>query len=494
MIATVPFLRGGLARALALLAEHRHRLDALNVFPVPDADTGTNLWLTVAEACRAIEDIEDVEDDDGPATVAEEVARGLLLGARGSSGVIVAQYVGVLARALGDRRTVTGDALHGALTAAAAAGRAAVVRPAEGTVLTVADRVAVAVGDARAAGTSDVPGLLAAALREAEAAATRTTDQLDVLRRTGVQDAGAWGLVLLLAALHEVAGGPAWAGRVPDAATHATGRAGDTSHQVDHRGTVGGDLELMALVRPADEAAVVALREALAAVGDAVSTVGGAGLWQVHVHADDPAPVLRLLGDPGLAVDAVEVRDLRAPAGRAPALVVLTRSPGLVADLARCGAAVVLVRDPAGRGTGRAVPRALADAGEGAVVLDATGAGPVGTRTDLVEAHLVVAAAAAGLATSAAVGDVRRAVVRALDGTVGLDVDRVGADDEDVLVRTCRELVGESRSLLTLVTSADTPPRPVDAVVREVGTTAEVVVVAGGRPGDGVSLAVERVG
>jgi dihydroxyacetone kinase-like predicted kinase len=183
------------------LRRHQREIDDLNVYPVPDGDTGTNLVLTVAAAAEAL---------TSPATeVGQELralARGALLGARGNSGVILSQLLRGLADALVAVPAAHGRAFATALATAAAAAYRAVASPVEGTILSVAQAAADAAGAAESDDLARVVGAAAAAAREALA---RTPEQLPALARAGVVDAGGFGLCVLLDALAEVVTGTA---------------------------------------------------------------------------------------------------------------------------------------------------------------------------------------------------------------------------------------------------------------------------------------------
>ncbi len=181
---------------LQALGQAREEIDALNVYPVPDGDTGTNLYLTF-EAARAALYAADPQDDTDAWSA---LSRGALLGARGNSGVILSQFLRAGARLLAD--APDGDegaaALARALVLAADAGYESVGEPVEGTMLTVAR----AAGDAATEAAKDggVPATIRAAVTAARDALARTPEQLDVLRRAGVVDAGGRGLVVILEA------------------------------------------------------------------------------------------------------------------------------------------------------------------------------------------------------------------------------------------------------------------------------------------------------
>jgi uncharacterized protein len=284
------------AVGLDALRRHQEEIDELNVYPVPDGDTGTNLVLTVASAWEALV----AEPDDQPpaggllANVENEIARlgrvlhcmarGALLGARGNSGVIISQILRGTADALAVVPVARGRALADALTAAAKAGYAAVAEPVEGTVLSVATGAALA---ARAADTDDLAAVAEAAARGAAEALARTPEQLPVLARAGVVDAGGRGLVVLLDALVEVV-----TGRAPATAPLArVARDPALLTVARETGSTEYGYEVQYLL-DADETAVAALRTELQQLGDSLVVVGsGAGpglpVWNVHVHVND---------------------------------------------------------------------------------------------------------------------------------------------------------------------------------------------------------------
>lgn len=266
------------AAGLEALQRARGEIDHLNVYPVADRDTGTNLVLTmqsVADALKAV---------DGPADLAATVkamSQGALTGARGNSGVILSGFLRGFGDSVRGGATAGGTALVQALERAADAGYAAVADPVEGTVLTVARAAAQA---ARATRSTDLPTVARAAAKGANEALSRTPSQLSVLARAGVVDAGGRGLCILLETLVVV----------------VTGEPADTSDAVvspptsDRRSpTIDAEppvdryaYEVQYLLDAADDA-VPTLTDALAGLGGSVAVVGGNGLWNVHAHVDD---------------------------------------------------------------------------------------------------------------------------------------------------------------------------------------------------------------
>ncbi|HPV90040.1 MAG TPA: DAK2 domain-containing protein, partial [Ornithinibacter sp.] len=183
----------------AALAARRTEIDALNVFPVPDGDTGTNLYLTFDAAIDEVVAVHEGAGILGTASLVREchtLKRAILLSARGNSGVIVSQIVGGICDVVieADAEVVDAPLLAAAFARGAAAARACVAHPQEGTILTVADAGAAAAVDAANRGGS-LADVAQAAVDAARAALARTPDQLEALARAGVVDAGGAGCV-----------------------------------------------------------------------------------------------------------------------------------------------------------------------------------------------------------------------------------------------------------------------------------------------------------
>ncbi|MFH8797440.1 DAK2 domain-containing protein [Streptomyces sp. NPDC017941] len=298
--------------ALEALGQAREEIDAINVYPVADADTGTNLYLTMESAARAVEAAFTGLDPARPALaeVVRAMAHGALIGARGNSGTILAQLLRGMAQVLPDgAEAPEGDAYHAdgarlalALGRAADAAYRAVAHPVEGTVLTVAraaaDAALAASGDGRPHG--DCATVARAAYEGACTALDATPGQLAALGRAGVVDAGGRGLVAVLGALVGALSGETVR---PRAATGGHARVGDVSDAQDAAdaedaagaeecaapgaaGVAGPAFEVIYLLE-ADDAAVDRLRARLDPLGDSLVVVGGDGLWNVHVHVDD---------------------------------------------------------------------------------------------------------------------------------------------------------------------------------------------------------------
>ncbi len=288
--------------ALESLGRAREEIDAINVYPVADGDTGTNLYLTAESAVAAVEAVFAAYDVGKPslADAARAMAHGALIGARGNSGTILAQLLRGMAQVLaadGDTAHTDGSGLRLALRHAADSAREAVAHPVEGTVLTVASAAADAAGGAEG---DDCGAVARAAYEGARAALAATPGQLAVLERAGVVDAGGRGLLAVLGALVETLTGEAVprfsAGhaRVVDASdgSHGAPRdAGsvppaDAEKCADGTEEGGPAFEVIYLLE-AEDAAVARLRKRLDGLGDSLVVVGGDGLWNVHVHVND---------------------------------------------------------------------------------------------------------------------------------------------------------------------------------------------------------------
>ncbi|GAA2492661.1 DAK2 domain-containing protein [Streptomyces thermolineatus] len=287
--------------ALEALGRAREETDAINVYPVPDGDTGTNLYLTAESAAEAVEALFDARAASGPqpspAEAVRAMARGALLGARGNSGTILAQLLRGMTEVLAAvpaAAPVDGALLAAALERAAASAYEAVAHPVEGTVLTVA----AAAARAAAAVAAEPPAqVVRAAHAAARTALARTPEQLGALARAGVVDAGGRGLVVVLGALVEAVTGESPMGPLADgcpgeraarpAACASAASAASAGTAGDPPPAPGGPAFEVTYLLDAEDGAVPALRARLDALGDSLVVVGGEGLWNVHVHVDD---------------------------------------------------------------------------------------------------------------------------------------------------------------------------------------------------------------
>jgi DAK2 domain fusion protein YloV len=345
--------------ALAALGEAREEIDALNVFPVPDGDTGTNMYLTLEAALLAAA---TVPADVPIGRLADTFAAGALLGARGNSGVIGAQLLRGWADTLADTPLLDAAAAVEGFRRADEQAWRAVEEPVEGTILSVSRAAAQAAAHALAQAKPTLESIVSAAATAARQALELTSSQLPALARAGVVDAGGLGFVVVLDSLAAFVLGasrsrPARGHRHP--ALPAVDFAACAAELIDVRGE-GPWYEVMFLLSTdlGDDgtAAIGRLRPKLATLGDSLVIIGGAGLWQVHIHVHDPGAALEsalAFGRPHRIRIAhfSESGRLAArrrnpdPLGRA-GLVACAAGPGLAALFAGVGAVVVLGGHP----------------------------------------------------------------------------------------------------------------------------------------------------
>jgi len=300
---------------------------------VPDGDTGTNAYLTFVAGAEAI--AAEAPDADLP-VLAKAFADGLLTGAKGNCGVILSQFVRAFVAEIGDDFDLTGEQVARCFSAAARAGYAAVSRPVEGTILTVA----AAAADGAHAGGDDVRKVFAGAAAAAREALARTPMQMERLAQAGVVDSGGRALVVVLDATEQ-----RYTGRVPDppAPFLPTPFADNTTGDL----TEGGPSYEVMFLLEADDDRVPALRSALDGLGDSVVVVGGDRLWNVHVHVDDVGAAIEAgiaAGRPyRIAVThfADQIGEREHHRGRQRAVVAAVTGSGLVELFREAGADVL---------------------------------------------------------------------------------------------------------------------------------------------------------
>ena len=507
------------AAGLDGLRRHQQEIDDLNVYPVPDSDTGTNLVLTFTAAHEALTEAASATERDGAERDGAELgatlrclARGAALGALGNSGTMVAQLLKGLAEALDEVAVPDGKAFADALAQAARRAREAVARPVEGTLLSVAD------GAARAAAevaSGELAEVARAAAKGAAEALARTPDQLPVLARAGVVDAGGRGLCVLLDAFVEVVTGVAAPASAPAPAIARERESGSSDYAYE-----------VQYLLDAPEPAIAPLRAALAGLGDSLVVVHVEdSLWNVHVHVNAIGAAIEAGIEAGRPhrISVTRFADQAAPHRPARAAVVAVTGAGLAEVFRQEGAVVVPGPSPSagqvlaaieetGAGevvvlpNGRALQAVAAEAAEQARA-QGVRAGVVPTRSPVqalaalavrdagrrFEDDLIAMAEAAGacryaevtMATREAVtvaGVCRPGDVLAL---VEGEVNVIGTE----LVATCRDLVDRMLAgggeLVTLITGDDAPD-DLGAALREHLAQrwpfVEVQVLAGGPP------------
>ncbi|GHJ49845.1 dihydroxyacetone kinase [Catellatospora sp. TT07R-123] len=507
--------------AVAVVGRQEHALNQLNVYPVPDGDTGTNLLLTLTAAHQAQVDV--LTEDPTPGSVLRAMARGALLGARGNSGVITAQWLSGLADRVDD------DGLVPALDAAATSAYAAVARPVEGTILTVARDAAKAAAGCR---TDDCVTAVREAVGEARRALARTPEQLPVLATAGVVDAGGHGLVLLLEAMLEALTGEHDESQAPGVVATVTDDEEHSGH--DHgahaRPAYRGPAYEVQFLIDTGAGEIAELREALDRLGDSLVVVGGPATWRVHVHVDDAGAAV----ETGLAAGRpyqIQITHLTSPtAEHAPRrpdptarAVVVTAAGEGIEDLLTAEGAVAVPANPstaevldailatgAGRvavvptdGNLRAVAQAAADEafGEGVKVRVIPTRSPVQALAALAvrdssrrfEDDVIAMAEAAGACRSAEVTWASREaltvagrcrpgdVIALIEGEVNL----IGDDLRTVCVELLDRMLASGGELVTLIVGAQAPQELVPALNAHVAARwpfVEIHAYDGGQP------------
>jgi uncharacterized protein len=278
-----------LAHAALLWLEQNHRhVNELNVFPVPDGDTGTNMLLTMRSAYGRIAD----NGETHVGTVAKAMAHGALMGARGNSGVILSQIWRGLARKLQDKETFTSQELAQALQEAADTAYSGVMRPVEGTILTIIKEAAAEAKDA-AKKSQDLRFVLERVLERSQQALEHTPEQLPILKQAGVVDSGGQGLVYILEGMlryihGEIKDLEAQAAALAEVRTQT---APAQAHAVPEGGSIENPYDVQFLLM-GKNLNVEEVRRRIDAMGDSTVVVGDEMTIKVHIHVKDPGEPL----------------------------------------------------------------------------------------------------------------------------------------------------------------------------------------------------------
>src|SRR6187200_1770606 len=337
-------LLGAFRAAVANMDAHVDEINALNVYPVPDGDTGTNMYATV----KAALDEAEAATDRSTERIAAAISFGALMGARGNSGVITSQIFRGMAEGLGGKSRFNGLDLAHALSLGSKTAYGAVAKPVEGTILTVIRESADAAVKA-AERDNDIETVLVATVAAAEKSVARTPSLLAILREAGVVDSGGQGIYRLFqgALLHLVGRSPAGAARER---SHAV--AGVKPSTLVAHADEGFGYEAMFLLQPNGSGGldVDAIRDHLESIGESVLVAGDRRALKVHVHNERPDLVIAF----GLSVGALsrisvenldnQARDIRE-----------TRAAAFTSEVATAAAS----GPPAGAGAAPAVAPAL---------------------------------------------------------------------------------------------------------------------------------------
>lgn len=283
-------LRDLFAAATAWLERNAESINAINVFPVPDGDTGTNMFLTMRSI---MEEAQRCPDDAGSGQVLAAMAHGALMGARGNSGVILSQIIRGLARAAEDSDVLTPSGLVAGLEQGSVQAYKALTVPVEGTILTVIREVAEASRQALSRRHLDIGGLLNVAVEAASKAVAKTPSLLPALAEAGVVDAGGQGLLVLLDGMRRYLKGEPMELALPTGAEAIEqGWLAVTRELHEQEASLYGYCTEYLL--SGDGLDSDSLRQHMMALGDSVLVVGDERLLRVHLHTDDPGAALSL--------------------------------------------------------------------------------------------------------------------------------------------------------------------------------------------------------
>jgi DAK2 domain fusion protein YloV len=517
------------------LRAHRDELDSLNVYPVPDGDTGTNMLLTQEAVEASLSSIPEMEPF---AVIGPAISRASLMGARGNSGVILSQVLRGFCEVLPPDRPAGVSEVAAALEHASREAYRAVARPVEGTILSVlrdGARAATgaAAGEAGVAATAEV---LTAALGGARDSLAGTQEVLPELRQAGVIDAGGKGIVLFLDALRAAVTGEHLS--EPSGPMGPVGRGGVEA---------ASDRELAFEVQyllEAPHAAVGALRPVLEELGDSLVIVGGGGVFNVHVHTDQPDRALAAGHEVGRLRETSVVhlgeQVARCMSGQARAVRVAEHTCGLVAVAEGVGVAatlrslgaLVVARRPGADLSVSEIQTAIDSRAEEVVIVLPNG-GSVTTAAEEAASRsakevrvILIDAPACGLSAAAAFnpftsleenakamdeaagacrsGEVARADHDAVTtagavkegewiGFVEGEPVRVGPRADEIAVEVVRRLAGPQAEALTLIVGAEAGEdrMTVEDALRDAFPALDLQVVEGGHPPHALQIGVE---
>jgi DAK2 domain fusion protein YloV len=314
----------GLRAALSWLQANQQEVNDLNVFPVPDGDTGSNMYLTLRSA---VEEAQDAPNPDSADSVFAAAAHGSLMGARGNSGVILSQILRGFAQGVSGQHKLDVHSVARAFREASNVAYRAVMKPTEGTILTVI-REAADAAVAAAEDNDDIRLQLERVVKESHTAVEHTMDQLQVLRDAGVVDAGGFGLAIAFEgfsrAVNDSEATPVGAMQLrraneppvlpprpldaADAETSVTGRRTGAAAVAPREEGWGYCTEFIMNGPNLD---LDAVREELAALGDSVLVVGDSELIRVHIHTQNPAALIAAASQRG-SLSKLKVEDMTA--------------------------------------------------------------------------------------------------------------------------------------------------------------------------------------
>lgn len=276
-----------LAGGAANLEINKEYVDSLNVFPVPDGDTGTNMSLTIATAVREMNAVQSDDLDD----IVGAFARGALKGARGNSGVILSQIVKGFTTVLKDAKEITTKVFAKAFGLATEVAYNAVTKPKEGTILTVIRYIAEN-AQSLALRNSNFEPFLEAIIKKGEEILAKTPEMLPVLKKAGVVDAGGMGLIIVLQGFYNVLTGVEMENIAPsviEGADEALDKFSGDVHELENiKYAYCTEYFVINLFKETTEEDIEKLRDKLMLIGDCVIAIGDLSMVKVHVHTNTP--------------------------------------------------------------------------------------------------------------------------------------------------------------------------------------------------------------
>ncbi|MDE2819338.1 MAG: DAK2 domain-containing protein [Chloroflexota bacterium] len=299
-------LKLALASAIAQFSRHVDRINEMNVFPVPDGDTGINMYHTLQRAYREISHL----DDSDVAEVSRRFAYGALMGARGNSGTILSQLLKGFAEQLQTAEALDTPQFALACKRAAQFAYEAVTSPVEGTILTVA-REAAETLDLHANDVMALPDALDILVRAAQASLRRTPELLPILKESGVVDSGALGLVLFLEGLASGYGKFDSTEKAESPVAASPGALMDSSSDASY----GYDVQFLMLGKGLN---IAQIRQDLGQVGWSLLVVGDDSAVKVHIHVDNPALPIDYAVQSGATLDDIVVENMELQFQRRP--------------------------------------------------------------------------------------------------------------------------------------------------------------------------------
>jgi len=262
------------------LKSNKQLVNSLNVFPVPDGDTGTNMYLTMQSACNEINNT----DDKNIGRIARQVAQGALMGARGNSGVILSQIFRGFARVLDEKETLNSEVLNQALAESRNTAYKGVVRPVEGTILTVVKDIAKA-ADKASGETKDLVLILENIVKEADESVKRTPELLPILKQAGVVDSGGIGLFFIIEGmLRYISNQPVDIEEKLTTIPTSVKLSEISTHQIQERIEPGQDFEVVVDFNPHNPINITTFYNELQRIGTSVQLGEGDNMYRMHIH------------------------------------------------------------------------------------------------------------------------------------------------------------------------------------------------------------------